>query len=52
MAVFVVQLWFLKGKGGCCSVAQSCPTLCDPIDQASLSFIISWSFLKLMSVES
>ena len=35
-------------------VAQSCPTLCDPMDciqQASLSFTISWSWLKLMSIE-
>ena len=39
----------------CCSVAQSCSTLCDPMDcstQASLSFTISWSLLKLMSTES
>ena len=37
----------------CCSVAQSCPTLCNPMDcQGSLSFTISWSLLKLMSVES
>ena len=39
-----------------CSVAQSCSTLCDPMDcvalQASLSFTISWSLLKLMSIES
>ena len=37
-----------------CSVAQSCPSLCDPMDysQASLSFTISWSFLKLMTIES
>ena len=37
------------------SVTQSCPTLCDPIHcntQASLSFTISWSLLKLMSIES
>ena len=50
----------------CCSVAQSCPTLCDPMDcsmpgfpsftisqscyQGSLSLTISQSFLKLMSV--
>ena len=36
------------------SVAQSCSTLCDPIDctcQASLSFTNSWSLLKLMSIE-
>ena len=41
----------------CCyfSVAQSCLTFCNPMDctcQASLSFTISWSFLKLMSIES
>ena len=38
----------------CCSIAQSCPTLCNPIIavcQASLSFTISQSLLKLMSVE-
>ena len=39
----------------CCSVAQLYLTLCHPIDtahQASLSFTISWSLLKLMSLES
>ena len=39
----------------CCSVAQSCLILCDPmvcIIQASLSFTIFWSLLKLMSIES
>ena len=39
----------------CCSVAQSCPTLCEPwtaAPQASLSFTISRSLLKLMSIES
>ena len=39
----------------CCSVAQSCPTFCDPMDcgmQAFLSFTISWSLLKFMSIES
>ena len=39
----------------CCSVTQSCPTLCAPWNaayQSSLSFTISWSFLKLMSTES
>ena len=38
-----------------CSVAQSCLPLCDPMDcslQASLSFIISWSLLKLTSIKS
>ena len=38
---------------GCCrSVAQSCLTLCDPVLQASLSFTISQSLLKLMPIES
>ena len=39
----------------CCSVAQSCLTLVTPwtaARQASLSFTISWSLLKLMSIES
>ena len=39
----------------CCSVAKLCPTLCDPwtaASQASLSFTISWSLFKLMSIES
>ena len=38
---------------GCCSVAQLCLTLCDPwtaARQASLSFTISQSLLKLMSI--
>ena len=38
-----------------CSVARSCPTLCDPMDaarQASLSITNSQSLLKLMSIES
>ena len=37
------------------SVAQSCPTLCDPMNQArqaSLSITNSRSLLKLMSIES
>ena len=39
----------------CCSVTKSCLTLCKPTDcsmQASLSFTVSQSLLKLMSVES
>ena len=36
------------------SVAQSCPTLCDPMDsaarQASLSITNSWSFMSIESV--
>ena len=38
----------------CCSFVWSCPTLCNPWTaprQASLSFIISRSLLKLMSIE-
>ena len=35
------------------SVAQSCPTLCDPMNrQASLSITNSWSSPKPMSIES
>ena len=47
--------WKCKGKKAMCVlVAQSCPTLCIPIDcahQASLSISNSWSFLKFMSIE-
>ena len=41
-------------SGCCCSVAQLCLTLCDLMDcacQASLSFIISRSLLKLTPIE-
>ena len=37
------------------SVAQSCPTLCDPMNRstpASLSITNSWSSLRLTSIES
>ena len=37
------------------SVAQLCPTLCDPMDHstpASLSITSSWSLPRLMSIES
>ena len=40
---------------GCGSVPQSCPALCHPMaaaHQASLSFTVSLSLLKLMSIES
>ena len=33
------------------SVTKLCPTLCDPMDQGSLSFTISQSLLKLMCIE-
>ena len=40
----------------CCSVAKSCLTLCNPMDCSTpgflLSFTISQSLLKLMSIES
>ena len=36
----------------CCSVAQSCPILCDPMDCHMPGFTISWSFLKPRSVKS
>ena len=46
---------FLKSTN-CCSVTQSYPTLCHPMareaHQASLSFTVSQSLLKLMSIES
>ena len=45
----------MKIKICCCSVAKSCPTfatLWTAVPQASLSFTISWSLLKLMSIES
>ena len=38
---------------GSCSVTQSCPTLCDPMDCSTDSLLtISWSLLKLMCIES
>ena len=39
----------------CCSVAELCPTLCDPMDCSTPGFLvlhISRSLLKLMSIES
>ena len=42
-------------KACCCSVAWLCPTLCDPrtaAHQTSRSFTITWSLLKLVSIES
>jgi len=39
----------------CCSIDKSCPTLCDPMDcsiLAFLSFTVSWSWLKFISIES
>ena len=50
----VISLWHWNGSFFCCSVLQSCPTLCNPMDCStqSMSFTISWSLLKLMSIES
>ena len=50
----VFSLWHRNGSSFCCSVLQSCPTLCNPMDCStqSMSFTISWSLLKLMSIES
>ena len=44
-----------SGKEKESEVAQSCPTLCSPMDCSMpgiLSFTISWSLLKFMSIES
>ena len=49
------KVLFLCFKYQFSSVAQSCLTLCNPMDaayQASLSITNSWSLLKLMSIES
>ena len=51
MGLKVSAIWWC-----CCSVARSCPTLCNPMD-CSMSgfpggFIISWSLFKPMSIES
>ena len=52
--VLLEKLW-------CCSVAKSCLTICDSMNYSkpcsvlhgvSLSFTISWSLLKLISIES
>ena len=56
--VFSPQYMFknaLSTDIGCCAVAQSYPTLCDPwtgVCQASLSSTISQCLLTLMSIES
>ena len=35
----------------CCSVAQSCPALPDPMDCSTPGLPVSWSLFKLMSIE-
>ena len=55
MSRWSVSDQYCYGRRCCCSVTQSCPTLCDQMDaacQASSSFTISQSLLKLMSIES
>ena len=49
-----LQIHFIH-ISSCCSVIQSCLTFCDPMNcatQASMSFSISQSLLKLVSIES
>ena len=43
------------GREGCCSVAQSSPAVCDPMDSSrpgSPSFTLSWTLLRFMFIES
>ena len=50
------QIILINQSRWCCySLPKLCPTHCDPMDatcQASFSFTISWSLLKLISIES
>ena len=51
----VVLLFSCCSVWWCCSVVQSCLTFCDPMNSvcpASLSFTISLSLLKFMSIAS
>ena len=56
MVRIIFHLGVIQSCYYCCSIAQSCLTLLKPCEQtarqASLSFTISWSLLKLMSIES
>ena len=36
----------------CCSVAKSCPTPCDPMDQGPPTFTITQNLLRFMSIQS
>jgi len=50
-----VSTLFIKMISLCCSVTQSCSTLCDPMDcnmPGFLSFSNYWRLLKLMSIKS
>ena len=51
----ICQLLYFSRCCCCCSVAKLCLSLCDLVDhsgQAPLSFTISWSWLKLLFIES
>ena len=55
MHLFCLLFVCLLKYSCCCSVTQSCPAVCDPMTaarQASLSFVISQSLLKFLSIES
>ena len=52
---FVSCQYLNKGKSCCCSVAELCPTLCNPRDCNTPGFPVlhfSWSLLKLTSIQS
>ena len=52
LVLLLINPWYCMSLY--CSVAESCPTLCDPLTsarQASLSFTVSQSLLELVSVE-
>ena len=55
MNMIVHALYMLQGLPWwwCCSVAKSCPTLCNPMDCSMPDFpvFLFWSLLKLMSIE-
>ena len=49
-----IDIWNFLVRHCYCLVSQSCLTVCDPMDCSTpgfLSFTISWSLLKLMSIE-
>ena len=48
------DIQYISSQSHCCSVTKSYPTFCDPMDYTTpgfLSFIISQSLLKLMSID-
>ena len=50
-----IKIWTSSFQNCCCSCTQLCLTLCDPMDCSMPgfpSFTLSWSLLKLMSIES